>query len=75
MIGRWTEANPIVREPENATFGPFKVLARTDRMYVVVDFRRPLARATVGEPFDRFAEACGEAKRLHETEQGWDHVG
>ena len=52
----------VVRDP-GITHGRFRVLARTDGHFVVVDPWQPLGRGTVAGPFVKVGEADREARR------------
>ena len=56
-------------DPE-VTFGSFKVLPRTDGLYVVVDTRRKPGNRVVGQPFKKMLDAKEAARTWHEQGHG-----
>lgn len=50
--------------------GSFRVLPRTDGLYVVIDTRRQPGARTVGKPFKKLKDAIAHAKRWHEEGYG-----
>ena len=67
MAKAFTEANPVVRYPEQPTLLPFQVYQRTDNLFIVTDGRRNPGARTVwtSKRGQGLKDAIAEAQRLY----------